>query len=31
MSKQLEQVKNLISLREQARIGGGQNRSDAQN
>ena len=30
MSKQLEQVKNLISLREQARIGGGQKRIDAQ-
>ena len=30
MSQQLEQVKALIALREQSRLGGGQNRSDAQ-
>ncbi|MDO4736623.1 MAG: carboxyl transferase domain-containing protein, partial [Bacteroidia bacterium] len=30
MSQQLEQVKALISLREKARIGGGQKRIDSQ-
>jgi len=30
MSKQLEQVRELIQLREKARLGGGQRRIDAQ-